>query len=139
MFPPFNFFLPKWPNESLKQYSNMWTMGMSSFQTLYYRGMMIGEACQGRIAFTDPEFSLMSQEKLEAVMEGTIAGTMELQRILLQTISNPVMNPVCALNQMMDSSLSLLDVSMEPVQKKANANAKRLRNTRGRQARKKPA
>ncbi len=131
MFDFFRFFTPptsRWQSQSLKQYGDFWMMGWSSMQTVFYRSMMIGDACTGRIDFNHPEFSRMSQEKLEAAMQGSIASTTELQRILLHSISHPALTPVAAINRMMDASVELLDVSMKPVHDTANANAKRLRS-----------
>ncbi len=128
-----------WQAQSLKQYGDLWMMGWSSMQTVFYRSLMIRDACEGRIDFAHPEFSRMSQEKLEAAMEGTLASTHALQRFLLHSLSNPALTPAIAINRMMDASVDLLDVSMKPVQKKANANAQRLRKEAGKNSARKTA
>lgn len=120
----------RWQTHSVKQCGDLWMMGLSSMQTVFYRSLMLKDAYEGKIDLTHPEFSLMSQEKLDAAMLGTLNSTREFQRILLESISQPALTPGDAINRMMDASANLLDVSMKPVQDTANANARRLRQAR---------
>ena len=128
----------RWQVQSLKQYGDLWMMGWSSMQTVFYRSLMIRDAYEGRIDFTHPEFSLMSQEKFEATLKGTIDSTYAFQRILLHSLSHPALTPASAINRMMDASVDLLDISMKPMQEKANANARRLRKEASQSTPKKP-
>lgn len=117
----------RWQAQSIKQYGDFWMMGWSSMQTVFYRSLMIKDACEGKIDLTHPEFSLMSQEKFDAALAGTLASTRQFQRILLHSISQPALTPHDALSRMMDASIELMDVGMKPVHDTANANAHRLR------------
>lgn len=129
---------PSWHAQSVRKYGDLWLMGWSSMQTVFYRSLMIRDACEGRIDFDHPEFALMSQEKLEAAMLGTLAGTQALQRIMLQSLHDPVLTPADAINRMLDASVDLLDVSLKPAQETATANARRLRKEASKKQGRKP-
>jgi hypothetical protein len=91
----------------------------SSREVIHQRGKMIQKAMKGEIAWTDPEFAELWQEKIFANMKAGNSLTTLIVRKLLSPKGSMAKHSVDAIKAIAATTL--------PYQKKAAANAKRLR------------
>ena len=61
------FKLSKWQSAAMKQINADWQLGLSSWETIFYRTQMMGDAFEGKIPLSHPEFTRMWQEKMKAM------------------------------------------------------------------------
>ncbi len=124
------FAMPQFHTINLKETAANWQLGMSCWETIFHRSMMMGNAFQGRLSLSHPEFTRMWQEKVHAALEGSAAAGCEMQSILLQAFMNPASLPKTipqALDNTLHHASRLLKAGMAPARHKAKRNAKRLR------------
>ena len=108
-------------NEWLKLSMKTAQMMMSSGEVIMYRTDMMSQAMQGKLLWTNPEFSKLWQEKIAAAME---SSQMMANNFWKQSLSNSKTTP----EQQLTQGLKAISDSVTPYEKKATANAKRLRS-----------
>ena len=108
-------------------YRDMFTLNLqtgkmlaSSGEVIFKRSMMIQQAMMGNRSWTDPEFTKLWQEKIFANMEaGQSMGKSMMKKALSQ-------KPSTAGRDLSDG-IRAVTASTRPYEKKASANARRLR------------
>ncbi|HEU5048221.1 MAG TPA: hypothetical protein VFT64_10315 [Rickettsiales bacterium] len=113
-----------------KQADANWQLTMACWETIFYRTQMMGQALEGKIPFSHPEFTHMWQEKIMAVAEGNMAAASEIQSMFLKALANPEKLPRTTekmLDTVVHQSSRLHKIASAPIHRKAKSNAKRLR------------
>ncbi len=110
---------------TIKDYMEYCQIGMATWETLFYRGLMFHNALDGKTSFSQPEFNRMFMEKVQAGIEGSMAASMEWQKFWQKAFfsGNNVSNE--ALEKL---GHSMFKAGMAPGFKTVQQNAKRLRN-----------
>lgn len=107
-----------------------WQLALACWETIFYRTQMMGDALEGKIPFSHPEFTHMWEEKIKAVTEGNMAAASEMQRMFLKAIADPANVPLTAdkmLDTVVHQSSRLHKIASAPIHRKAKSNARRLR------------
>lgn len=91
----------------------------STMTTLWYRLPMLGLASAASAAQRQTECTRMVDEKAAAMIEGSIAASMEMYR----AFNGALMGQFGAL---MNAPLAIANASLRPAFRRVNANAKRL-------------
>lgn len=116
-------------NDMWKHYTNAFQLGMSAWETIFYRNQMFMEAWQGKIAFSHPEFTRMVAEKIQAGCKGNNAVAMEMQKRFLESFYTfPHIHTTRKLvNSMVRNTAGLAALAIAPAARTAKSNATRLR------------
>ena len=108
-------------NEWLKLSMQTAKMLTSSAEVIAYRTAMIQQAMQGKLPWTHPEFNKLWQEKITANMEASLSMTQSMwKHSANQHKSTP--------EKQMIEGIKAISSATRTYEKKASANAKRLRD-----------
>ena len=112
-------FTPSMYMEMCKLAMQTTKMMMSSSEVIAYRLTMMNKVFLGSVAWTDPEFTKLWQEKVAASMESYTSMTKSMMQ---QSFS-----PSRSMDDNMTNSIKAIAAYTRPYSSKANANAVRLR------------
>jgi hypothetical protein len=115
-FMPFAYY-----NEWFKLMLQTSNMLMASGEVIGYRSQMIQQAMQGKLLWTNPEFTRLWQEKMTANMEASFSMA---QSMLKQTLNQHKYT----FEKQMVEGVKAVSTATRSYEKKAAANAKRLRD-----------